>query len=276
MYFPADGLFLKIKGPLLLFSILKGLSKEKLNHDPNIKMKKLHIIYLLSSLVGLSSCSNTVTVETAENFEQVELPDSSVVYLNQNSKLIYDKRFSERRVKLVGEGFFSINEGKTPFIIETDKDEEVTVLGTEFCLIASVTGVVIEVEIGIVSLRIGSGIFKEVRRGQRLDFGRHDNGLHLGQAKHKHRSWIKVMDKNFAKSGKMLKHSPKHTGKNYSKGDKNKSKGNKSTFKGDGKQKSTGKEGSSKTKSKKASGGKDSDKGSSKSGKGGSDKKGKN
>jgi hypothetical protein len=176
-------------------------------------MKKIHILYFLIVLIGLSACQKKVTVETAENFQQVELPDSSVVYLNYNSKLPYNEKFNPRRVTLEGEAFFSVNDGATPFIIETEEGEEVTVLGTEFNLIASSKGMALEVEIGSVSIRIGN-IFKEVRRGQRIDYSRHDNGLHLGQAKNGHRKWIGVMDKDFRKSGKFLKRSNKHASKN--------------------------------------------------------------
>jgi hypothetical protein len=192
-------------------------------------MKKIHVILLLAAAIGLSSCGSTVTEETAENFKQVELPDSSIVYLNHNSTLTYDKNFNPRKVKLEGEAFFSINDGKTPFVIENKEGDEVTVLGTEFNMIVSLNIIAVEVEIGLVSIRIGSGkYFKKIKRGQRLDFNRHDNGLHLGQAKHQHRNWIGVMDKDFKKSGKILKRSNKHAIKNFSKGNKKSIQKNKS------------------------------------------------
>jgi hypothetical protein len=195
-------------------------------------MKKIQAILLFATILGLCSCGSTITEETTENFKQVELPDSSVVYLNHNSKLTYDKKFNSRRVKLEGEAFFSVNDGQTPFVIETSEGDEITVEGTEFNLIASVNVVVVEVEIGIVSLRFATGKFyKGLRRGQRIDFGRHDNGLHLGQAKHQHRNWIRVMDKDFRKSGKILKRSNKHTVKNFQKGNGG---GNKPNLKGKG------------------------------------------
>jgi hypothetical protein len=182
-------------------------------------MKPIQLIFWITAVIGLGACGSTITEETAENFKQVELPDSSVVYLNHNSKLTYDKKFNPRRVKLEGEAFFSVNDGETPFVIETSEGDEITVEGTEFNLIASFNVVVVEVEIGIVSLRFATGKFyKGLRKGQRIDFGRHDNGLHLGHAKHHHRNWIKVMGNDFRKSGKVLKRSHKHTMKNFQKG----------------------------------------------------------
>lgn len=64
------------------------------------------------------------------------LPDSSQVWLNRNSKLIYDPEFAgtAREVQLKGEAFFEIRKDpRRPFIIQTD--ETITkVLGTSFNL----------------------------------------------------------------------------------------------------------------------------------------------
>jgi hypothetical protein len=182
-------------------------------------MKIIQIIFFTAMVIGLGACGGTITEETGENFKQIELPDSSVVYLNHNSKLTYYKEFNPRRVTLEGEAFFSVSDGETPFVIETSVGDEITVEGTEFNMIASFNVVVVEVEIGIVSLRFATGKFyKGLRRGQRIDFNRHDNGLHLGHAKHHHRNWIKVMGNDFRKSGKVLKRTNKHTTKNLQPG----------------------------------------------------------
>lgn len=231
-------------------------------------MKNTQIILLFLTVIGLSACGK-VTVETAEEFKQIELPDSSVVYLNHNSKLTYDKDFSPRKVTLEGEAFFSVNDGETPFVIETQKGDEVTVLGTEFNLVASIDFIALEVEIGLVTLRIGGGdIFKEIHRGQRIDFNRHDNGLHLGHAKHHHRRWIKVMNKDFKKSGVVLKRSKKHTPKSTPGGKNKTQKGDKFKLKGEGK---SGKPSVDKSQGNAKPGGKSS-KESGKVSKGGSDK----
>lgn len=64
----------------------------------------------------------------------ITLPDGSVVTLNAESMLIYNKSFNgnTRTVKLIGEAFFDIKKdsGK-PFIVETDK-LKIKVLGTSF------------------------------------------------------------------------------------------------------------------------------------------------
>lgn len=64
------------------------------------------------------------------------LPDSSQVWLNKNSTLVYDPDFTgtTREVQLMGEAFFEVRKDpQRPFIIETD--EAVTrVIGTSFNL----------------------------------------------------------------------------------------------------------------------------------------------
>lgn len=61
------------------------------------------------------------------------LPDGSTVRLNAVSSVeIYDKKWSdERRVKLIGEAFFTVQKGVAPFIVET-AGGSVSVLGTSF------------------------------------------------------------------------------------------------------------------------------------------------
>lgn len=68
------------------------------------------------------------------NKSQVVLPDGSKIWLNNNSKLIYPKRFNknERKVELIGEAYFEIQRNtKVPFIVQTS-DVSIRVLGTKF------------------------------------------------------------------------------------------------------------------------------------------------
>lgn len=177
-------------------------------------MKNLQLLFLLAVVMAFSACGSE-SVETADNFEQVVLPDSSVVYLNHKSKISYDKNFNLRKVTLEGEAFFSVNDGETPFTVETASGEKVVVKGTEFFMAVTTTGTVVEVEQGLVALHVGTGVIKEVHYGERCEFHKHDNGLHLGQAAYLHRSWITIMDNNFRKSGKYLFRSRKHAGPGF-------------------------------------------------------------
>jgi len=80
---------------------------------------------------------NTITVPKGGKFKLL-LADGTSVMLNASSSLSFPINFSgkERRVKLMGEGYFEVTKKvtkaeKLPFIVETDK-QIVTVLGTTF------------------------------------------------------------------------------------------------------------------------------------------------
>ncbi|MDR0395185.1 MAG: DUF4974 domain-containing protein [Tannerella sp.] len=61
------------------------------------------------------------------------LADSSIVYLNSETTLIFPSFFEsdERRVELTGEAYFEIKKDKKPFIVQTT-DVHIEVLGTSF------------------------------------------------------------------------------------------------------------------------------------------------
>ncbi len=65
---------------------------------------------------------------------EIMLPDGSKIWLNNNSKIIYPKKFNgrERKVELIGEAYFEIKKNyKIPFIVRTS-DVSIKVLGTKF------------------------------------------------------------------------------------------------------------------------------------------------
>lgn len=71
-------------------------------------------------------------ITQAGEHQEVLLPDGSKVLLNQDSKLSYRTRFSERNVSLEGEAFFDVaSMPDRPFTI-TSGDVRTTVLGTAF------------------------------------------------------------------------------------------------------------------------------------------------
>lgn len=75
----------------------------------------------------------TLYVPAGQRAELI-LPDSTKVWLNANSKLVYPSSFKEgiRQVELDGEAYFDVrHNGDNPFVVRT-KSMNVTVLGTEF------------------------------------------------------------------------------------------------------------------------------------------------
>ena len=84
------------------------------------------------------------------------LPDGSIISLNENTSIAYQKDFSsrERRVTMTGEAFFKVKPDTTrPFIIEA-QNAIITVLGTSFNVkaLADEAAVEVLVEEGLVEL----------------------------------------------------------------------------------------------------------------------------
>ncbi len=68
------------------------------------------------------------------NGAPLTLPDGSKVWLNEDSRLVFSKRFKHRIVRLEGEAFFEVARDETrPFSVQTDQ-ALTTVLGTSFNL----------------------------------------------------------------------------------------------------------------------------------------------
>ena len=78
--------------------------------------------------------ATTHTVLTSTHKSEVTLPDGTIVWLNNNTKLIYPEVFSstERSVYLEGEAYFKVEHNtRRPFVVEFEGGE-IRVLGTSF------------------------------------------------------------------------------------------------------------------------------------------------
>ncbi|MDR0265437.1 MAG: FecR domain-containing protein [Sphingobacterium sp.] len=112
------------------------------------RIKKRYLFYLVAASIAIfffvgmwrySSHQEVVEYKMSYSSNKgekriISLPDGSTVWLNGDSKLYLATDFNkkERRVKLVGEGFFAVaKDKKHPFIVSC-KDSEVKVLGTKF------------------------------------------------------------------------------------------------------------------------------------------------
>lgn len=92
--------------------------------------------FILSSFLLYLTFFRTISIihETASNKTvQLTLPDSSKVWLNENTRLTYIDDFSNvRELTLTGEAFFEVQRNPSnPFIIKTS-EAQIKVLGTSF------------------------------------------------------------------------------------------------------------------------------------------------
>lgn len=98
----------------------------------------------------------TITYKTfAQEQKEFRLPDGSTVWLNENSQLQFDKKFTQRIVQLQGEAFFDVAHLDSNFFKIQSGDAETTVFGTSFNVRAYPTEDRIEVSVktGVVALR---------------------------------------------------------------------------------------------------------------------------
>jgi len=101
-----------------------------------ILLMAMPVVFFFGKKQGFSSDSFTTISCAPGDKTTVVLPDSSKVYLNSGSKLIFNNNFNEgeRQVFLNGEAFFSVTKDKSsPFIVKAG-EIEVEVMGTEFNL----------------------------------------------------------------------------------------------------------------------------------------------
>ena len=164
-------------------------------------MKIIFKILLTVVLITSISCSDSeIRISSTNNFEIVRLPDGSIAYLNNNSNIEYDRNFNDRVVKQQGEVFYSVKKGKSPFVVITDLGE-IKVLGTKFNVKSSYKELEVEVEEGIVELKIDKFINK-VKKGQRAFFKENKKNIEIYKAEFQHSIWINDLKKDFKKLGK--------------------------------------------------------------------------
>lgn len=120
--------------------------------------------------------TNYLTYQTkVKEFKQLQLPDSTIVYLNANSTLEVQQNFtklSERRVKLRGEAFFEVKKDKKhPFKIQVG-ELEVKVLGTSFNVKAAqaTEEIIVAVKSGKVNVSTKNKLLSSLVADQKLTF----------------------------------------------------------------------------------------------------------
>lgn len=180
-------------------------------------LKITSYIFLAATLISLFSCSG-VSVETKENFELVELPDGSIVFMNHNSAIDFDEEFNPRSIEVEGEVFLSVTEGETPFIVKS-KHGSISVLGTEFNVKSHAGELEVEVEEGIVEVKTKVQS-EQIKRGESAVYKKSENEFKKVKAEFKFRIWMKELKVEFKKLGKEIKTNSKEIGKESKKAGK--------------------------------------------------------
>lgn len=131
-----QGKFDKDKEPINLQAAKKPLYKKMLLASAiaaSVIVVFLFIQLNKSNSVAKRFALNEVTTKKGST-SNIKLPDGTEVWLNADSKLVYDENFGakNREVKLIGEAYFDVtHDALHPFIIHTGK-ADIKVLGTAF------------------------------------------------------------------------------------------------------------------------------------------------
>lgn len=114
------------------------------------------------------------TVACKSGVERLVLPDSTVVYLNEASRVTYTSDYEKkRRVRLDGEAYFDVVKGRGTFQVEVSDNTAIEVLGTKFNVtaFAEKEGVVATLEEGVIKF-IGGGREFLLEPGQQVIYNR--------------------------------------------------------------------------------------------------------
>lgn len=95
-------------------------------------------LYVINSANKNNTLFTTTVAADYGQISKVQLPDSTVVWVNSGSVIRYNNQFSagNRNIELVGEAFFKVHKNKKLPLIVSNGDLQVKVLGTEFLISA--------------------------------------------------------------------------------------------------------------------------------------------
>ncbi|RAW00892.1 FecR family protein [Pseudochryseolinea flava] len=125
-------------------------------HD-NLWMKVAAAIALLAvAIYGLIvlNLKDDIIIASGDHVATVYLPDSTRVWLNVNSSLVYADDFDQehRKVHLKGEGYFDVRHDSLHKFVVTTEDASIEVLGTAFNVQEDSSTLTLSVEKGKVLL----------------------------------------------------------------------------------------------------------------------------
>lgn len=142
-------------------------------------------LFLFSFL--FTACSKKKII-TENDYELVELPDGSIVFLSQYSELEYIEAFNQRKVAISGECYFSVEKSDQSFTVEGHLGE-VEVLGTAFIVNSDAENMEVEVAEGTVEFRVDDKV-KKVSAGKMASFHKGDASIETGKASVNFQKWM--------------------------------------------------------------------------------------
>ncbi|SKC95868.1 FecR family protein [Chitinophaga ginsengisegetis] len=153
-------------GMMVLDSSRTGIAVngDDLRYDDNTKID-----------AALSESIRMLTLQTPKGGTyRLILPDSSIVWLNAASRLVFPSSFrgqQQREVELQGEGYFEVAKNKAqPFIVKSHR-QKVEVLGTHFNINSYADEALTKTTLLEGSIRIGNIVLKPGEQAQRSDAG---------------------------------------------------------------------------------------------------------
>ena len=175
------------------------------------------IKYMVVSLciICFASCNNTLKITTNDTYEVTFLPDGSVVYLNHNSAIKYDKEFDSRVIELNGEAFFNVKADGSTFLVTTEFGD-IKVIGTEFNVKTVADRIEVDVKSGLVELKTKYNGSK-VEKGMKAIYKEGDKTVQQIKSNKEFRKWTQSLKSEFKKLGKDLTPMLKKVGKELKK-----------------------------------------------------------
>lgn len=170
-------------------------------HEIKRTMKFKCIFSLLIFSVLITACSKE-KITTQDNYEVVELPDGSIVFLNHYTELEYIEAFNQRRVAISGECYFSVEPSDKSFTV-TGELGEVEVLGTEFSVKSNNEDMEVEVQEGSVKFSV-EDMSKEISKGLRASYQKGENAIETGKASNDFKKWMAKLRIEFKRLDKKL------------------------------------------------------------------------
>lgn len=142
------------------------LAKENKGPYKLFTIRKIVASFILFALIGLLATNEFFYFKTYKNtnneIQSLTLDDGTKVLLNQNSSLKIHRwgiTKNTREVYLIGEAKFFVTHTKSNarFVVKTDKNFEVVVLGTEFAVSSRIRGAKVILNKGKVLLNYREG-----------------------------------------------------------------------------------------------------------------------